>query len=215
MIDSLTPLFTYALALGVAAAIPGPGIAALVGQSLGSGLRIAVFFLAGIVLGDVTFLTLAVGGLAAFASAFGGALLLLKLLGGAYLGYLAVKLWRSEAGIMKASGASCTSPGKAFFTGFAITLGNPKAIIFYLALLPSVLDLAAVGFAQWLALCFVTLIVLVVTLLPYAVMAAGARHMFSSPRALGRLNRVAASVIGTAGALILGQAALGILRRAP
>ena len=51
--DSFAPLLTYAAALAVAAVIPGPGVAALVGQALGNGLRPALFFLIGITLGDV------------------------------------------------------------------------------------------------------------------------------------------------------------------
>ena len=48
--DSFAPLLTYAAALAVAAVIPGPGVAALVGQALGNGLRPALFFLIGITL---------------------------------------------------------------------------------------------------------------------------------------------------------------------
>lgn len=46
----LASLLTHAAALGLAAAVPGPGVAALVGQSMGNGLRAALFLLAGIML---------------------------------------------------------------------------------------------------------------------------------------------------------------------
>ena len=95
----LGPLIAYAAALAVAAVIPGPGVAALVGQSLGGGLRAALFFLAGLVLGDLVYLTIAVAGLAALAQVFAGAFLVVKVLGGLYLVYLGVAFWKARAGL--------------------------------------------------------------------------------------------------------------------
>lgn len=68
--DSFAPLLAYTAALAIAAVIPGPGVAALVGQALGNGLRAALFFLGGIALGDVVWLSVAVAGLAALAQVF-------------------------------------------------------------------------------------------------------------------------------------------------
>lgn len=210
----LASLLAYAAALGLAAAVPGPGVAALVGQSMGNGLRAALFLLAGIVLGDIVYLTVAVAGLAAIAKAFAGIFLLVKVLGGAYLLYLAYKLWASRAGV-SASGAEKQSTDLgAFLTGFSVTLGNPKTIVFYLALLPTVLDLRNVGLTQWAMLVPVTAVVLVAVLTPYAVLAARARGMMTQPAALQRLNRLAGGIIGATGIAILGQAATALVRRA-
>ena len=96
--DLLAPLIAYSVALSIAAVIPGPGVAGLVGQSLGNGLQVSLYFLAGIALGDVVYLTIAIAGLAAIAQLFSGALLAIKVLGGLYLVYLASKFWRNEAG---------------------------------------------------------------------------------------------------------------------
>lgn len=210
----IASLLAYAAAFGLAAAIPGPGIAALVGQSMGHGLRAALFLLGGIALGDVVYLTVAIAGLAAVAQTFASVFLLVKVLGGAYLLYLAFKLWTSR-GVPSATGASRgpTDVG-AFLTGFSVTLGNPKSIVFHLALLPTVLDLRRVGLVEWAMLVGVTVVVLVVTLAPYAILAARARGMMTKPGALARLNRFASGVIGTTGALILGQAIVTLARRA-
>lgn len=212
--DSFAPLVAYAAALAIAAVIPGPGVAALVGQALGRGLRPSLFFLGGIALGDVVWLTVAIAGLAALAQVFAGALLVVKQLGGAYLVYLAWKFWTSEAGLVRAD--STRGPGgmRAFLAGFMLTLGNPKTIIFYLALLPSVLDLRQVHLGEWSLLALLTVVILFAVLSPYAVLAARARGMMKSTTALTRINRAAAGVIGAAGVLILGQAAQVLVRRA-
>ena len=91
--SQLTIYLAYAAALAIAAVIPGPGVAALVGQALGGSFRSCFFFLAGLALGDVVYLTVAVAGLAAVASLFSGAVVIIKILSGAYLLYLAWQFW--------------------------------------------------------------------------------------------------------------------------
>ena len=82
---TLTGFLTYALALGIAAAIPGPGVIALIARALGSGFRPTLPMLFGLALGDVVYLGAAVLGLAYIASTFGTAFMVIKYLGAAYL----------------------------------------------------------------------------------------------------------------------------------
>ena len=211
--DMLAPLLTYSAALAIAAVIPGPGVAALVGQSLGGNLRSAFAFLAGLALGDVTYLCVAVAGLAAIAKLFAGVFIVIKCLSGLYLLYIAYSFWMSRAGLTKVQSTRERSGFRAFAAGYAITLSNPKTIVFYLALLPSVLDLGRVNAVEWAALSILTVLILFIVLTPYAVLANRARAMMTRPAALVRLNRVAASIIGVAGGMILGEAARQVFRR--
>lgn len=212
--EMIAPFLAYAAALSIAAVIPGPGIAALVGQALGGNLRASLFFMSGIALGDLVYLTVAVAGLAAVAQVFAGVFLVVKLLGGAYLLYLGYLFWTSKGGLTQVEARAGRRGRRAFLAGFTVTLGNPKTIVFYLALLPTVLDLGGVGIGEWAGLSLVSLVVLYAVLLPYALLASKARSLMTRPAALRRLNRAAAGIIGGAGALILGQAALAVLRRA-
>lgn len=209
----IASLIAYAAALGLAAAIPGPGVAALVGQSMGRGLKAALFLLAGIALGDVVYLTVAIAGLAAIAQTFAGVLLIVKVLGGAYLLYLAVKLWKSTSGAAHIAASERRTNVGAFLTGFSVTMGNPKTIVFYLALLPTVLDLNGVDLTQWSLLVAVTICVLIATLAPYAVLSARARGVMTKTGALNHLNRIASGIIGATGMLILGQAVSTLAKR--
>lgn len=209
----IASLIAYAAAFGVAAAIPGPGVAALVGQSMGSGLKAALFLLAGIALGDVVYLTVAIAGLAAIAQTFAGVFLIVKMLGGAYLLYLAVKFWKSTSGVTRIATSKRRTNLGAFLTGFSVTMGNPKTIVFHLALLPTVLDLNSIDLTQWALLVAVTVCVLFATMAPYAVLAARARGMMTKPGALNRLNRIASGIIGATGMLILGQAVATLSKR--
>src|SRR4051812_34078846 len=93
----LAGLAVFATALLIAAASPGPGIAAIVARVLGRGLDGTIAFTTGMAIGDVVWLTFAIVGLAALAQAFHEVFLVVKYAGAAYLLYLAYKLWTAPA----------------------------------------------------------------------------------------------------------------------
>jgi len=199
----LAGLVVFGTALLVAAASPGPGIAALVARVLGRGPRGAVAFSAGLAVGDVVWLACAVVGLAALAEAFHGLFVAIKYGGVAYLVYLAYRIWTApvEARALAAETAR-EHPFRLFLAGLALTLGNPKVMVFYLALLPTILDLSRVtvwGFAE---LVGVTLSVLALVFAAYALAAARARRLFTSPKALRALNRATGATMAGAAVAI-------------
>ena len=197
----LAGLVIFGTALFVAAASPGPGIAAIVARVLGRGTSGAAAFTAGVAIGDVVWLTLAVLGLAAITQSFNGVFLVIKYAGAAYLLYLAWKLWTAPvAAEAVAADTARESSLRLFIAGLAVTMGNPKVMVFYLALLPALVDVAGVTVVGYAELVAVTLLVLAVVFTSYVVLAARARRLFTSPRALKAVNR------GT-GALMAGAAA--------
>jgi threonine/homoserine/homoserine lactone efflux protein len=132
---TLTGFLAYSAALAVAVAVPGPGIVAMVARGLGSGFRAALPFTLGIALGDLVYLTAAVLGLAFIAQSFGMVFLTLKYAGAAYLIYLAYKFWTSGAGFDRVEARRAEGPLASFLSGLMVTLGNPKVMVFYLALI--------------------------------------------------------------------------------
>ena len=207
MIETIAPFVAYAIALGIAAAIPGPGVAAVVGRSLGSGAAGALPFVLGLALGDVVFLTVAVLGLSVVSATFAGVFTAVKVAGGLYLLWLAWRFWTAGVDPARVERERSRSGWMAGMSGLAVTLGNPKTVVFYLALLPNVIDLASVTPLDWAILSALTLLVLFAVMLPYSLLAARLRRVFASATALRRLNRGAAMFIGGAGALILADAA--------
>ena len=199
---TLAGFLTYALALGIAAAIPGPGVIALVARALGSGFRSTVPMLFGLALGDVVYLSAAVLGLAYIASTFGTAFMVIKYAGVAYLIWMAVSFWRQGVTAEKVAAQTAGDALSSFFAGFMVTLGNPKVIVFYLALLPTFLDLSTVTPVDFAVLIVLTFAILVAVLIPYIGLAGRARHMLQSPRALKVMNRIAASFLAGAAAAI-------------
>lgn len=196
-------LLFFAAALFVAAASPGPSIAAIVARVLGRGMQGAVAFTAGVAVGDVIWLTVAILGLAALAQTFHGVFLIVKYAGAAYLLYLAWKLWTAPAEAREVDADTRREhPAKLFLAGLAVTMGNPKVMVFNLALLPTLLDLARVTALGYAELVLVTLCVLAVVFATYIGLAARARRLFTSPRAIRLVNRgTGAVMVGAAAAI--------------
>jgi threonine/homoserine/homoserine lactone efflux protein len=196
-------LVIFAGALMITAGSPGPSIAALVSRVLARGWRDVLPFAAAMWIGEAVWLTMTVYGLAALAGTLNWAFVVLKYLGVAYLLYLAWKMWFAPVGIDReqATGQS-GSALRMFLAGLAVTLGNPKIMVFYLALLPTIIDLAGITFVAWLQLSLTMLVVLAAIDLSYILLAGRARVLMKSPRAMRIANRVGATVMGGAAAAI-------------
>ena len=199
---SLSALSVFAAALTVAAASPGPSIAALVARVLTSGLKDVLPFLLAMWIGEAIWLTLAVAGMAAIADQLGHLFVILRYAGAAYLLYLAFRMWFAPPYLGEAQLASVQNLWKMFGAGLAITLGNPKIMVFYLALLPTILDIGHVGMVGWAELLGTMLSVLIAVQLTWALLAARARRFLASRRAVLIANRTGATVMAGAAATI-------------
>jgi len=200
----LSGVLAYAGALAVAAVIPGPGVIALLGRALATGRRSAMWFIAGIALGDIIYLALAIAGLALLAQTFTEAFFVVRLLAAAYLLYLAWAFWTARAALdWRQSDAPASSGWATLLSGTAVTLSNPKAMAFYVALAPLVLDFDTVTPIHFAVLAVVTTGILVAVLVPYALAADRIRGwMLSDPgtaeTAAGWINKGAAAVMAAA-----------------
>ncbi len=91
---------------------------------------------------------------------------------------------------------------RLFLAGLAVQLGNPKAVVFFLALLPTVVDLQALTVAGYAELCGVIFLVIGSVFGAYTAAAVRARGILKSPRALRAVNRGSSLVIAGAAAAI-------------
>ncbi|WP_186260274.1 LysE family translocator [Burkholderia gladioli] len=195
---ALSALLVFALALMVAAGSPGPGIAALVARVMSNGFRDVLPFLAAMWIGEILWMSFAVAGLAALARAFATAFLLLKIAGIVYLLFLAVKMWLAPAAVDDGQLPSGQSPLRMFAAGLTVSLGNPKIMVFYVALLPTLVDLSHVGPLAWAELALTMLVVMAAVDLSWALLAARARRLLRSRRAVKLANRASATMMAGA-----------------
>ena len=187
---TLTSLALFAAVYFSAVATPGPGVAALVARVLGHGLGGAGAFIAGYAAGDIVWLVAAGTGLSMLARAFAGLFLGLKYAGAAYLLYVAWKM--ATTPIAVGEKAPAASRGwRAFLGSLSLTLGNPKVMIFFLSIMPLVVEvrtLTPLAIGELAALCAV---VISCTLAAYALAANRARALFRSARAMRFARRSA------------------------
>lgn len=198
-----TALLVFAGALFLNAGSPGPSIAVLVSQVLTRGAATVVPFVAAMWIGEAAWLAAAVAGLSLVAERLHLVFVVIKWAGLAYLAVLAVRMWRAPTDVEARE--SALPPGSAlarFASGMALTLGNPKVMVFYVALLPSLVDVTATGLADWALLTAVQLSVMAVTDLGWIALAARVRGLFRSPRAMRFANRSSAVAMGGAAAVI-------------
>jgi threonine/homoserine/homoserine lactone efflux protein len=81
----------------------------------------------------------------------------------------------------------------------SLTLGNPKAIAFFVALLPTVVDLHSLNALGYLQLSAATFILIPVIVLAYAALASRVRGLLSSRRARKAINKTAGVILMGAG----------------
>jgi threonine/homoserine/homoserine lactone efflux protein len=202
----LVTLTAFTIAYAIAVLVPGPGVAAVVARALGGGFWAAFPMVLGILAGDLIYLVFALFGLAAIATWFGPVFVVVRWGGALYLLYVAWQFWTARPGSEQIGAKRDANRWKTFLSGFALTMGNPKTIVFYLALLPTVVPLdkpiTVLGFTE---LTTIVIVVLLIIACGYAGLAAFARDFFTSSKALRNLNR-------TAGAIMAGAAAFVMLR---
>ena len=195
MISLHTYLIYFSL-YAIAVAIPGPGILAIVARALGNGFSATIPAVAGNTLGDLILMSLSAFGLAVVAREMGSLFLGVKLAGAAYLIWLGYRYWTAPVADLQ------LVPSKAhqgFIAQLMLTLGNPKGLVFFLALMPSVIDLNRLNPAGYAQLCTVTLILIPAIELAYAALASQVRAFLAGATARKRLNKGAAAVMIGAG----------------
>jgi len=128
---------------------PGPnGLLALTHGAL-YGARRPVFTILGGSVGFAAVIALSMFGIGALLAANVGLLVLLKWLGGAYLVWLGIQVWRSPALAQSRTEAKLTSGRSLFQAGLFSALSNPKGILFFVAFLPQFIDPAQSLFVQF------------------------------------------------------------------
>jgi len=193
----------YAGALVILFLTPGPVWVALTARALSGGFNAAWPLALGVVVGDVLWPFLAILGVSWILSVYGGFLELLKWVACAtflLMGWLVIR----NAAKTIASDSRLTRPGMwaGFLAGLAVIIGNPKAILFYMGMLPGFFDLSALTPADIAVICGISFVVPLLGNLMMATFIDRARRLMTSPEALRRTNLVAGGLLICVGLVI-------------
>ncbi len=183
---------------------PGPGVFALLARSLSSGARPCVSMALGMAISDVIYLILACFGLAVIAEQWAGLFMVLRLVGALYLLYLGWKMWNAstETSLQSSSDDTPFTVVRGLLQGFLISASNPKVIFFYIAFLPTILDLNSLTRSDIALASLLTLSGLMLGLMLVAVCASSARNFFTSQKAVKGLNRTSGGIMIGAGSYL-------------
>ncbi|QLY31642.1 LysE family translocator [Nocardia huaxiensis] len=197
-------LLAFLVAAFVLIVVPGPGVLFVIGRALTEGRRAALVSVLGHSLGVLGVLLLVAVGLGAVLQASAILLTIVKLAGALYLIYIGIQAIRERRSLRAALGtqAQTAHRRRVFRQSVIVGVTNPKAIIFFSAVLPQFVDPASGPLpVQMLILGFLFLAIALVSDSAWALVAGSARDWFAkSPK---RMDAVG----GAGGVMIIGLGA--------
>lgn len=193
----------FFIAIVVFSVTPGPGVFAILARALTQGAMPCFSLALGMTISDIIYLVLACFGLAAIAENWGTLFTVIRIVGALYLIYLGWKMWVDRSHLMQEiSSEHKRDDVMSFVQGFLISASNPKVILFYIAFLPTFMDLTVLTAQDIVTVSVLCFIGLMIGLMSIAFSASWARRYFQSERAMTGLNRVAGSIMMFAGVYI-------------
>ncbi|MFZ8940449.1 MAG: LysE family translocator [Gemmobacter sp.] len=203
MTVGVTELALYAGALVLLFITPGPVWVALGARALSGGFAAAWPLAVGVSLGDALWPLAAILGLNWIVAVWGDVLGLMRWVAVAMFMGMGWALWR-KAGRALAADSRLTRPGAwaGFAAGVAAILANPKAILFYMGLLPTFFDLSRVTPADIAAIVALSMLLPMVGNLIVALSIDRVRAALTSEAARRRIDRVAGGLMIAAGIVI-------------
>lgn len=209
---SLETAITFFFVVFLFGITPGPGSFALISRALLFGGKACVSMALGMATSGVIYLIFACFGLATLAANWESAFTAIRIIGAVYLMYLGWKMWRTPASLphmdAKTSASSKTiwmQAGKSFIQGMAISATNPKVIFFYIAFLPSFMNVEALTLADISLSAAITFSALLAALLIIAAGASQARELLRSEYSLSALNKTAGAMMFGAGSVMVAR----------
>ncbi|WP_071674461.1 LysE family translocator [Nioella nitratireducens] len=195
----------YAGALFILFLTPGPVWLALAARTLAHGVGAALPLMLGVALGDMAWSLLAILGLSWVVQSYAGVMDILRWLAVAVFALMGLMLIRhANRGIEADSRLNRKGAWAGFVAGLAAILANPKAVLFYMGMLPGFFDLTTLTRSDVAVIALISMGVPLVGNLMFSAFVDRARRLITSPGALATVNRVAGGLlIGVAGIIAL------------
>ena len=203
MTITLWQLALYAGAIFLLFLTPGPVWVALTARALSGGFASAAPLAVGVAMGDLLWPLAAIFGLGWVVAFYGDFLELMRWVAVAVFVVMGVQLIRRAAAPPDADNR-LTRPGHwaGFSAGVAVILANPKAILFYMGVLPGFFDLTRITLADIAAILAISALIPMLGNLAMAALVGRVRELLRSPAALARTNRIAGVLLIGVGAAI-------------
>jgi threonine/homoserine/homoserine lactone efflux protein len=162
---------TILVTMFVLSIVPGPSVFLVIVRSMTSNLSQGLITIGGIVFANIIFILLVVYGVGALVASMDGLYAIIKFAGSAYLFWLGIKLLRVKVKKTEIEQVEESSWNDNFIAGFIVTISAPRAILFYVSLLPNVIDLTKARVPDVLLLMLIATVAVGGAKLPYALLA--------------------------------------------
>ncbi|WP_046270131.1 LysE family translocator [Pseudomonas syringae] len=199
-ISTLAVFIPACFALNMA---PGPNNLLSISNATRYGFASSCFGGAGRLLAFVIMIALAGAGLTAVLHTSEWLFHVIKVVGAAYLFYLAVQLWRADPAIQNQAEVAPANAGSLARQEFLVAIGNPKAILLFTAFLPQFVDQQSDVSGQFAVLGGLFLVLECVAIALYAAMGIHARRLLAKPSGKRLFNRVCAGLLASAASVLL------------
>lgn len=198
---SLETLLIYLATTFVVVLSPGPAAIAVTGEAASNGFKRSFLVILGIALANVGFFVLSATGVAGLIIASNILFTVIKWIGVAYLLYLGYGAIFSSAGTLNISPSKCETGNshKVFIRGFIIEASNPKALLYFSALLPQFIDISRPILPQLAILCSIAIFIDLFCYSLYAYLGHKSSQVAISPFLVKCINRTAGGMLIFAG----------------
>jgi len=202
---SFLDLLFYAGAMFLLFATPGPVWVALIARALSGGFHSAWPLALGIVFGAVIWPLVTIFGISYLVSIYADVMMVLKIFGAIIFVVMGLQLVRKPVTVFSTSESKLTRPGMwpGFVAGLLVILSNPKAILFYMGVLPSFFDFHTITAWDILAICLISLVVPLFGNVVLALMVDRMRVFLASPTAVRKLNLISGVALISVGLMIV------------
>ena len=196
-------LILYSLAVLILLLTPGPVWVALSARAISGGFQASWPLALGVAIGDAVWPILAILGVSWIVNEIDGFMTILRYLAAlVFLAMGALLVWR--AGNALGNDSRLTRPGMwaGFMAGIVVNLGNPKAILFYMGVLPGFFDLTQVTFVDITAIVMVSITTPLLGNLALAIFVSKVWAFLQLPSAVRRINKVSGGLLMAVGLVI-------------
>ena len=200
---AFSDLALYAIAVFILFITPGPVWVALFARAVSGGFHAAWPLAVGVAIGDAVWPILAILGVSWVVNEIAGIMIILRYVAAAvFLTMGAVLMLKADVAL--SGDKRLTRPGMwaGFIAGVLVILGNPKAILFYMGVLPGFFDLTEVGAWDVLAIVVVSILTPLLGNLAVAGFVNHARDLLQTPEAVRRINRISGGLLIAVGIVI-------------
>ena len=193
---------TTLVTMFVLSIIPGPSVFLVIVRSMTSNLSQGLVTIGGIVFANIIFILLVVYGVGALVASMDGLYVIIKFTGSAYLFWLGIKLLRTKVKKAEIEQVTESSWHANFTAGFIVTISAPRAILFYVRLLPSVIDLTKARAPDVLLLMLIATVAVGAAKLPYALLAYRSSLFLQEEKPRRVMNLLAGAVMILIGGVV-------------